>query len=49
MNLEPLGCRLYFLRPHWRPLVVDAIVWRIDLDGVFVFTGLGAAPDAPRE
>jgi hypothetical protein len=26
--------RLYFLPPHWRPRVVEAIVWRIDLDGV---------------
>ena len=26
--------RLYFLPPHWRPRAVEAIVWRIDLDGV---------------
>lgn len=26
--------RVYFLPPHWNPRVVEAIVWRIDLDGV---------------
>lgn len=32
--------RLYFLPPHWRPRVVEGIVWRVDLDGVaFLFTG----------
>lgn len=37
--------RLYFLPPHWRARTVEAIVWRVDLDGVvFFFTGLGIAP-----
>ena len=37
--------RLYFLPPHWRPRMVEAIVWRIDLDGVvFRFTGPSFAP-----
>jgi hypothetical protein len=32
--------RLYFLPPHWRPRAVEAIVWRMDLDGVVLqFTG----------
>jgi len=26
--------RLYFLPPYWRPRAIDAVVWRIDLDGV---------------
>lgn len=46
---EGTTARLYFLPPHWRPLVVDAMVWRIDLDGVvFFFTGPRIAPDASR-
>jgi hypothetical protein len=38
--------RVYFLPPHWNPRVVEAIVWRIDLDGiVFRFTdSLGTPP-----
>jgi hypothetical protein len=42
--------RLYFLPPHWRSRVVEAIVWRIDLDGiVFRFTGAEVGtPPAPR-
>jgi hypothetical protein len=37
--------RLYFLPPHWRPRAVEAIVWRIDLDGVVLrFTGSSFAP-----
>ncbi len=26
--------RVYFLPPHWQPRAVEAIVWRIDLDGI---------------
>lgn len=42
--------RLYFLPPHWRPRAVEAIVWRIDLDGVVLrFTGPSIAlPPVPR-
>jgi len=42
--------RLYFLPPHWRPRAVEAIVWRIDLDGVALrFTGPSIAlPPAAR-
>ena len=37
--------RLYFLPPHWRPRAVEAIVWRIDLDGVVLrFTGPSITP-----
>jgi hypothetical protein len=37
--------RLYFLPPHWRPLAVEAIVWRIDLDGVVLrFNSPNTAP-----
>jgi hypothetical protein len=37
--------RVYFLPPHWRPRAVEAIVWRIDLDGVVLrFTGPSTAP-----
>jgi hypothetical protein len=51
---EPLKegskARLYFLPPHWRPRAVEAIVWRIDLDGVVLFfTGRSITPrSAPR-
>jgi hypothetical protein len=42
--------RLYSLPPHWRPRAVEAIVWRIDLDGVVLrFTGPSIAlPPAAR-
>ena len=42
--------RAYFLPPHWRPRAVEAIVWRIDLDGVVLrFTGPSIAlPPASR-
>ena len=45
--------RVYFLPPHWDPRVVEAIVWRIDLDGVvlrFNDQGLGTptAGSSPR-
>jgi hypothetical protein len=37
--------RLYFLPPHWHPPAVEAIVWRIDLDGVVLrFTGPSITP-----
>jgi PilZ domain len=37
--------RLYFLPPHWRPRAVEAIVWRIDLDGVVLrFNSPNIAP-----
>jgi hypothetical protein len=39
--------RVYFLPPHWQPRVVEAIVWRIDLDGVvlrFTDASLGMLP-----
>ena len=37
--------RLYFLPPHWRPRAVEAIVWRVDLDGVvLLFTGASITP-----
>jgi hypothetical protein len=37
--------RLYFLPPHWRSRAVEAIVWRIDLDGVVLrFTGPSMTP-----
>jgi hypothetical protein len=37
--------RVYFLPPHWRPRVVDAIVSRIDLDGIVLrFTDPSIAP-----
>jgi hypothetical protein len=26
--------RVYFLPPHWHPRMVEAVVWRIDLDGI---------------
>jgi hypothetical protein len=37
--------RIFFLPPHWRPRAVEAIVWRIDLDGIVLrFTGPSLAP-----
>jgi hypothetical protein len=37
---EGMKGRLYFRSPHLRPGAVDAVVWRIDRDGVvFQFTG----------
>jgi hypothetical protein len=38
--------RVYFLPPHWNPQVVEAIVWRIELDGIVLrFTdSLGTPP-----
>jgi hypothetical protein len=39
--------RVYFLPPHWDPSVVEAIVWRIDLDGIvlrFTDSSLGTPP-----
>lgn len=41
--------RVYFLPPHWHPRAVEAIVWRIDLDGIvlrFADSSLGALPAA---
>jgi hypothetical protein len=42
--------RLYLLPPHWRIRTVEAIVWRVDLDGiVFRFTGASTGrPPAAR-
>lgn len=42
--------RLYFLPPHWRSRAIEAIVWRVDLDGmVFRFTGVSiGTPPAAR-
>ena len=42
--------RLYFLPPHWRSRAVEAIVWRIDLDGIVLrFTGAEVGtPSAAR-
>lgn len=42
--------RVYFLPPHWHPRVVEAIVGRIDLDGIvltFLDSSLGP-PAATR-
>jgi hypothetical protein len=37
--------RLYFLPPHSHPRAVEAMVWRIDLDGVvLLFTGPSITP-----
>jgi hypothetical protein len=39
--------RVYFLPPQWDPRVVEAIVWRIDLDGIvlrFTESSLGTPP-----
>jgi hypothetical protein len=43
--------RVYFLPPHWDPRVVEAIVWRIDLDGIVLrFTDLSlSTPPAARD
>ena len=41
--------RLYFLPPRWRARTVEAIVWRVDLDGIVLrFTGvsIGTPPAA---
>ena len=41
--------RLFFLPPHWRTRTVEAIVWRVDLDGIVLrFTGvsIGTRPAA---
>jgi len=47
-RLRPgMGGRVYFLPPHWHPRVVEATVWRIDLDGVVLrFTDVSL--DTPR-
>lgn len=42
--------RVYFLPPHWHPRAVEAIVWRLDLDGIvlrFADVSLGTPPAAP--
>ncbi len=39
--------RIYFLPPDWHPRVAEAIVWRIDLDGIvlrFTDAELGTPP-----
>jgi PilZ domain len=42
---EGMKGHLYFLPPHWRPRAVEAIVWRIDLDGVVLrFSGPNITP-----
>lgn len=42
--------RLYFLPPHWRPRAVEAIVWRVDLDGVvLLFTGASITPPSAAD
>jgi hypothetical protein len=43
--------RVYFLPPHWCPRVVEASLWRVDLDGVVVlFTGPSIAqPPVARD
>ncbi len=41
--------RLYFLPPHWRSRAVEAVVWRIDLDGIvlrFTVADVGTPPAA---
>lgn len=41
--------RVYFLPPHWHPRAVEAIVWRLDLDGIvlrFTDVSLGTPPAA---
>lgn len=46
---EGTSGRVYFLPPHWHPRVVEAIVWRIDLDGIvlrFTDVNLGTPPAA---
>jgi PilZ domain-containing protein len=42
--------RLYFLPPHWRSRAIEAIVWRVDLDGMVLrFTGVSiGTPPATR-
>jgi hypothetical protein len=34
---EGTTARVYFLPPYWRRRVVNAIVWRVDLNGVVLF------------
>jgi PilZ domain-containing protein len=39
--------RVYFLPPYWNPRAVEAIVWRIDLDGIvlrFMDSSFGPPP-----
>ena len=39
--------RVYFLPPYWYPRAVEAIVWRIDLDGIvlrFMDSSFGPPP-----
>lgn len=39
--------RIYFLPPDWHPRVAEAIVWRVDLDGIvlrFADSDLGTPP-----
>lgn len=51
---EGTSGRVYFLPPHWHPGMVEAIVCRIDLDGIvlrFTDASLGTPPaaGAPRD
>lgn len=42
---EGEGGRVYFLSPHWHPRVVEAVVWRIDLDGIVLrFNDVNTTP-----
>jgi hypothetical protein len=44
--------RVYFLPPHWHPRAVEAIVWRVDLDGIvlrFADASLAAPPAVRAE
>ena len=42
---EGTTARVYFLPPQWHPRVVEAIVWRIDLDGIVLrFTDASITP-----
>ena len=44
---EDTGGRVYFLPPHWNPRVVEAVVWRIDPDGIvlrFTDPSFGTSP-----
>jgi hypothetical protein len=41
--------RVYFLPPHWHPRAIEAIVWRLDPDGIvlpFTDVTLGTPPAA---
>jgi hypothetical protein len=43
--------RVYFLPPYWNPRAVEAIVWRIDLDGIvlrFMNSSFGPPAEAVR-